>query len=130
MPGQVRVQVEPPLQLTEQVPVQVMLQVDPPLQLTLALGPTVTLQLELPLQASEQDAPQLPLPSLPLVQVALQLPPLQPPWDRSQAVPAVQVQLDPVQVGGCAELQCTVVSSARPHRAIPMFLISVMFFVS
>lgn len=81
------------------------------MQLTLALGPTVTVHVEPLLQASEQDGPQLPMQLFLSMQLAVQLPPLQPPWARSQLAPEGQAQLVPVQDGACAEPQPPIASS-------------------
>jgi len=92
-------------------------------QLTLALGPTVTEQVEPLLHASEQDCPQLPMQLFLSVQVAEQLPPLQPPWDRSQLAPDGQTQLDPVQEGACAEPQPPIAHSITADNDKSIFLI-------
>jgi hypothetical protein len=91
-----------------------MWQVAPLVQFTLPLWPTVTVQVEPLLQASEQDCPQLPMQLFWSVQVAEQLPPLQPPWDRSQLAPEGQTQLVPVQDGACADPQPLIARRETP----------------
>jgi hypothetical protein len=93
-----------------------MWQVEPATQLMLPLLPTVTVHIAPLAQANEQDSPQLPVQVLLLVQLIEQLPPLQPPCERSQLAPAGQLQLDPVQVGACAEPQPAMVNRTAPQR--------------
>lgn len=88
------------------------------MQLTLALGPTVTVQVVPLLHAREQDWPQLPMQLFLSLHVAVQLPPLQPPCDKSQLAPDGQAQLVPVHDGACADPQPTIPSSANPTTDI------------
>jgi len=90
----------PPPQVTEQEPVQVTWQVEPSLHETLPLGPTVTVQVDPPAQSMLHDSSQVPLQTLSEVQASEQLPAPQLDSLKSQASPAGQVQLAPVQSGG------------------------------
>jgi hypothetical protein len=100
LPAQVRSQVAPAAQLTEQLPVQLTWHVEPLAQLMLPLGPAVTAQVaELPHEMLH-DWPQLPEQSLIAAQLSVQLLPLQPPLLKSQEVPAGQLQVEPVQLTG------------------------------
>lgn len=73
-PEHVRLQVEPPEQLTEQLEVQVTSHVESPLQLTLLLGPTVTEHIEPLLQSMLHESLQVPSHVFWLPQASEQLP--------------------------------------------------------
>ncbi len=74
-PGHASSHVEPPPQLTEQLPVHVMWQVAPPEQSTLALGPTVIVHEEVPVHLRLHDEPQAPVQSFMFAQSSVQLAP-------------------------------------------------------
>jgi hypothetical protein len=117
-PGHASVQVEPPPQLTEHVPVQVMWQVDPPEQSTLALWPTVMSHVECPVHLRLHDWPHAPAQSLPLPQSSEQLLP-QLPVVTSQVWLAGQLHDAPLQVGGLPPLlphEVKVANSAKVMR--------------
>jgi hypothetical protein len=93
--------VAPPEQLTEHEPVQVRWHVAPPEQLTLPLAPTVMSQVEPLVQSTLHESPHVPLQSLCEVQLREQLacvPHALPVM--SQTPPEVQLQLEPLHVGG------------------------------
>ena len=94
------VQVESPLQFREQESVHCTLHVEPSLQSMLALVPTTRSHVEPPLQSTLQDEPQVPVHSLSSAHSSVQLLPLHPELPMSQAAPAGQEHVDPVQSGG------------------------------
>jgi hypothetical protein len=67
------VQVEPPLQLSEQLPVHAMWHVAPPEQSTLPLGPTVMSQTDWPVHWRLHDDPHSPVQSFVFEQFSEQL---------------------------------------------------------
>jgi hypothetical protein len=117
-PGHASVHVEPPPQLTEQLPVHVMWQVAPPEQSTLALLPTVIVHIDCPVHLRLHDSPHWPVQSLPLLQSREQLL-SQVPAPRSHAWLAGQLQDAPLQVGGLPLLlllQAAIVAEVRRNN--------------
>ena len=98
-PGHASVQVEPPPQFTEQLPVHVMWQVAPPEQSTLALLPTVIVHIEVPVHLRLHESPHDPLQSFEFAQSSVQLCPHE--LDEIVHVsPDGQAHDAPLQVGG------------------------------
>jgi hypothetical protein len=97
----VRSHVAPPEQLTEQDPVHVTWQVALPSHVTLPLAPTVRSHVAPPVQSALHESPQVPVQSLCEVQLSEQLGCVpQALCEMSQAPPDVQLQLEPLHVGG------------------------------
>jgi len=97
--GHCRSQVEPPLQLIEQLPMHLMWHVAPPEQSMLPLLPTVIAQVDMPVHLRLHDDPHWPVQSLVFAQSSEQLL-SQVPAAISQDCPAGQLQEEPLHVGG------------------------------
>ncbi len=107
----------PAPQLTEHWPVQVTAHVEPSEQVTLPLAPTVVVQSAFFAQSILQDSPQLPLQVLPSAQTREQLPAPHPVCENSQLFPAGQLQLDPVQLTGCGDVESSLPQAHTPSAA-------------
>ncbi len=91
--------VEPPPQLTEQLPVHVMWHVAPPEQSTLALGPTVIEHDDVPVHLRLHDEPHAPVQSFEFEQSSEQLAP-HVEVEMSQVWPDGHAHVAPVHFGG------------------------------